>query len=206
MKKTLVILVAFLIEGWPLYAQQDTSLYGSYGWDASKDYNFFFSVGPGLAFSAPGKNLTAYDPMPTLQLTVGYSPGLALLGVTMRGLTPYSPALRDSSLAWRDTVSYYHKFWAKSAVLVGTIGLHSGGDGGLGGGLSTSAGVTFMEKNNKIYAPFLWEFSLEGEYGFNEVYSVVISSTYSYVFSSVSEQFGTDGFAVILEAKFKYRF
>ena len=90
-------------------------------------------------------------------------------------------------------------------MLTVSFGFHSGGeDGGLGGGIFTSGGVAFMEKGDKIYTPPVWELTLEGEYGFSEFYGVSISSTCSYIFAN--RQLGTDGFALILEVKFKYRF
>ena len=198
-------LAVLLIGGWS-YAQDEGDLTS---WDAGGggDGSFFFSIGPGIAFSAPGRNISSNPALPTIGVSVGgKAKEIILFGVSMRGLTPYSPTMKDSSLTQKgeDSSFYYRRFFSRSAVLVGSFGLHSGGNGGLGGGMFTSGGITFVEKGSKIYTPFVWELTLEGEYGFGNAYGVSISSTYSYVFSN--HEFGTDGFAVILEVKFKYRF
>ena|SRR3989338_4162531 len=203
MKKIMFFLAVLLIGGWS-YAQDEGDLFDAGG---GGDGSFFFSIGPGIAFSASGRNISTDHAMPTVSISVGgKAKEIILLSVNMRGLTPFSPTTRDSSLAQRkDSSFYYRRFFEKSTVLTGSFGFHSGGeDGGLGGGIFTSGGVAFMEKGDKIYTPPVWELTLEGEYGFSEFYGVSISSTCSYIFAN--RQLGTDGFALILEVKFKYRF
>lgn len=163
---------------------------------------FSVSFGAGIPFSADGKNIS--NDKPTLGLSLSGNIGIGTATITLRR-TPYSPALMDSSLTTReDSSTYFKRYYRNSAVLAGFVGLHSVGENGLGGGLRTGGGVSFIEKNDNLYVIPLWEITVDGEYVFGDKYAAGLSATYSYLFSE--ERFGTDGFVFIFELILKCKF
>lgn len=203
MKRTLLVLVAMIMVASfiPKWANAQASTN-----DEGSDKNFYFTLSPGIAFNAPGKNISVDKP--TLGLEVGYQPEKLkhlCLGVKMRALAPYSPATRDSAIVWDSTSSHYKYLYDKTATLLFTVGVLGGKETGFTGGINTGVGAAFVEIDNKLGTCPVWDFTLEGGFNATSGFSVLLSSTYSYLWrqGSLLKQ---DGFAVILEAKLRFKF
>jgi len=199
MKQTIVALVALLI----------TSLCVPEMTKAQSDGSFYSSVGLGIAFNAPGKNISLKNP--ALDITVGKLIGdYFTLETKMRMMTPYSPTTRDSSWVYDpgDSItppsSHYNRFYQKTATLLLNFGVSGGSEAGFTGGINTGVGAAFVEVKDELGACPIWDFSLEGGYNFGSI-SVILSATYSYLWST-GDFLPSDGFSTIGELRIRYYF
>ncbi|MBU1727746.1 hypothetical protein KKA39_00275 [Patescibacteria group bacterium] len=177
----------------------------------TKGDHFYALGGVYAVYNAAGKNSCSNSP--ALSFEVGYTPimskeGNLMAGIRMRPLTPYSPVTKDSS--WvidpPDSLGLGHwkKFYHKSATLLMTVGATGGKETGLGGGINTGIGLSFLEIKDVLYTCAVWDFSLQGEYNFTKKYGVFVNLTYSYLWSQ--NRLGKDGMAVLCGGGFKMKF
>ncbi len=167
---------------------------------AQSESRFFASLSPGIAFNAPGKNISIDEP--TAALEVGWGKKF-ILGLRMRALCPYSPSMKDSSAVFTSTgdslnpfkVSY-NDFYHKTATAAVFFGFLVGGEGKFACGGNIGPGVVFAEHDGVVKASAMVDYTLTVGYRINADMGIFVSSTYSYVWSHF-QGFKTDGFAVV---------
>ncbi|MFA6397949.1 MAG: hypothetical protein WDK96_03870 [Candidatus Paceibacterota bacterium] len=146
-----------------------------------------FSLGPGMAFSAPANLLSTK--FPTAKVEINYFPtNMWSFGLRMRPLGQYSPA--------KDTFGVKFTNMANLYLITGIQTTTA--EKGFNCGVSTGFGLAFAEDSKDINTYPTWDCSIKGGYCINKTHAIFVDLNYSYVWT-YGGAIHTNGFSFMTE-------
>jgi len=170
------------------------------GWSGNEDKFFYCSIGGGATFSANGDCLSQKSGKmnPPFMIEVGVQPrktDFLQIGAQM-GSFQLSPAMVD--------------IWQKSnprcATILLKVGTSFGRESLFTGGVNVSGGIGFVDLGNQLGNYPILGLSLEGGINATNTFSILVSSTYYYLWKGKSSMLKTDGFALVPMLNLRWRF